>query len=162
MGNEQDMLMHLVSELARLRRAWASLAVSGELSAAQFATMMHIAHGERPWLAAAKAHPFNCGVTLSELATMERHSLPAASKRISQLEEAGLVRREVSSQDRRVTRLYLTDEGLAMLQNEQRRIGERTSSAFDCLGRDKAEMLIRLTGEFADALEQINTGLERM
>lgn len=162
MDGEQDMLMHLVGELARLRKAWAALAVSGELSAAQFATMMHIAHGDSPWMESAKPRPLNSGVTLSELAMMERHSLPAASKRISQLEEAGLVRREVSSQDRRVTRLYLTDEGLALMRREQRRIGKCAANAFDRLGRDKAETLIRLTGEFADALEQINTGLERM
>lgn len=156
MADEQAVLIHLIGELARLRKAWASLAAHGEISESQFATMMHIAHGDRPWLSAEGHRHLNSGVTLSALAQMERHSLPAASKRISQLEEAGLVRREASSEDRRVIRVYLTEEGIALLRREQRSIGERVASAFARLGDEKTQTLIRLTGELADTLEQIN------
>ena len=153
---DQNVVIHLLGELARLRKAWTSLASSSDVSAAQFATMMHIAHGERPWLNASHGKQLNGGVTLSALARMERHSLPAASKRISLLEDAGLVRREVSREDRRITRVYLTDAGMALLRREQNGIGERVTNALNRLGEEKTGAFIRLTGGLADTLEQIN------
>ena len=73
-------LMQLFGELERLRKAWTSLGAHGEVSPAQFGTMMRIAYGCK-LLACRMDEPWNEGITLSELARMERNSLPATSRR---------------------------------------------------------------------------------
>src|SRR3954468_23666588 len=51
------------------------------------------------------------GVTVGDLATEERVSTAAMSKRVSRLERDGLVTRTQSETDRRQVGLTLTDEG---------------------------------------------------
>ena len=152
MSCSQQTLRELFSSMDRFRRSWANLGIAGETSPAQFASMMHIAYGASPWLHT--GDPPNRGVSLSTLARLERHSLPASSRRISQLEESGLVRRESVRGDRRVTRIFLTDAGLAMLKRERQMLGRRVAQGLDCLGEEKALTLISLINELADSLDQ--------
>src|SRR5690606_13362330 len=55
-------------------------------------------------------------LTVSKLA--ERLDVPAAfaSRLVGQLEQRGLVRRESSTKDRRVTHVFATDEGVELLR----------------------------------------------
>lgn len=159
--SDPGLLMQLFGELERLRKAWTTLGAHGEVSPAQFGTMMRIAYGERPF-ACRMGEILNEGVTLSELARMERNSLPAMSRRISQLEEAGFVQRESERGDRRVSRVRLTEAGLEALKRRREEVGRKVHEAFDALGEEKAATLIRLTGELADALEQTNVGANKL
>jgi DNA-binding MarR family transcriptional regulator len=61
------------------------------------------------------------GVTVGELATEERVSTAAMSKRISRLERDGLVARTPSQTDRRCVGLTLTDEGQRTLRRVRSR-----------------------------------------
>jgi DNA-binding MarR family transcriptional regulator len=61
------------------------------------------------------------GVTVGELATEERVSTAAMSKRISRLERDGLVARTQSKADRRCVGLTLTDEGQRTLRRVRSR-----------------------------------------
>ena len=154
-------LMQLFGELERLRKAWTSLGAHGEVSPAQFGTMMRIAYGCK-LLACRMDEPWNEGITLSELARMERNSLPATSRRVSPLEEAGFVQREAERDARRVSRVRLTPAGLEALTRQRDDIGRKVHEAFDLLGEEKTATLIRLTGELADALEQTNLGANKL
>ena len=61
------------------------------------------------------------GVTVGELATDERVSTAAMSKRVSRLERDGLVARTQSEADRRRVGLTLTDEGQRTLRRVRSR-----------------------------------------
>jgi DNA-binding MarR family transcriptional regulator len=61
------------------------------------------------------------GVTVGELATAERVSTAAMSKRVSRLERDGLVARTQSESDRRRIGLTLTDEGQRTLRRVRSR-----------------------------------------
>src|SRR5881227_17645 len=61
------------------------------------------------------------GVTVGELATEERVSTAAMSKRVSRLERDGLVTRTKSEADRRRVGLTLTDEGQRTLRRVRSR-----------------------------------------
>jgi DNA-binding MarR family transcriptional regulator len=61
------------------------------------------------------------GITVGELATDERVSTAAMSKRVSRLERNGLVARTKSEADRRCIGLTLTDEGQRTLRRVRSR-----------------------------------------
>src|ERR1700745_1268838 len=66
----------------------------------------------------------SAGVTVGELASEERVSTAAMSKRVSRLERDGLVERTPSDTDRRCTGLSLSDEG----QRNLRRVRSRRTA----------------------------------
>jgi DNA-binding MarR family transcriptional regulator len=55
-------------------------------------------------------------VTLGQLADLERVQPPSMTRIVAQLEERGLVEREVDADDRRISRLRLEPEALALLE----------------------------------------------
>lgn len=61
------------------------------------------------------------GITVGELATSERVSTAAMSKRVSRLERDGLVARTQSESDRRRVGLTLTDDGQRTLRRVRSR-----------------------------------------
>jgi DNA-binding MarR family transcriptional regulator len=65
-----------------------------------------------------REHP---GLTLGELAELERISAPSLSAHVDRLERAGLLERIRSSEDRRRVGLQLTPEGSRLLRRVRRR-----------------------------------------
>jgi DNA-binding MarR family transcriptional regulator len=59
--------------------------------------------------------------TLSQLASLERVQPPSMTRVVASLEQAGLVRRRVSEDDRRFARVELTTEGRQMIKRIRRR-----------------------------------------
>lgn len=93
-------LRPVLLRLAReLRREIHSLGVTG---------------GQVSLLAQIKANP---GVGVRELAERERISVPAISKFVARLEEAGLLRREEVGGDRRRVGLHVTQAGHRVLRS---------------------------------------------
>ena len=94
------------------------------------------------------------GITVGELATSERVSTAAMSKRVSRLERDGLVARTQSESDRRRVGLTLTDDGQRTLRRVRSRrtawLASRLSSLspaeLDAVGA-AAEPLARLLEE---------------
>ena len=54
------------------------------------------------------------GLLVSELSTFSGNLLPATSRIVARMEDAGLVERRPDAQDRRAVRVYLTDKGKAL------------------------------------------------
>jgi DNA-binding MarR family transcriptional regulator len=59
--------------------------------------------------------------TLSQLASLERVQPPTMTRVVASLEQAGLVRRTVSEDDRRFARVELTPQGRQLIKSIRRR-----------------------------------------
>jgi DNA-binding MarR family transcriptional regulator len=88
------------------------------------------------------------GVTVGDLASDERVSTAAMSKRVSRLERDGLVTRTQSDADRRRVGLTLTDEGQRTLRRVRSRRTAWLASRLDTLSTDE----LAAVGAAVDAL----------
>jgi DNA-binding MarR family transcriptional regulator len=94
------------------------------------------------------------GVTVGELATEERVSTAAMSKRVTRLERDGLVERTQSTKDRRCVGLTLSEEGQRTLRRVRSRRTAWLASRLGMLTRDElaavgaaVEPLLRLLAD---------------
>ena len=81
------------------------------------------------------------GVTVGELASEERVSTAAMSKRVSRLERDGLVARTKSEADRRCVGLTLTEEGQRVLRRVRSRRTAWLASRLGSLSPDELEAI---------------------
>jgi len=94
------------------------------------------------------------GVTVGELATGERVSTAAMSKRISRLERDGLVARTQSEADRRCVGLTLTEEGQRTLRRVRSRRTAWLASRLSALSPDELAAVEAAAGPLAQLLEE--------
>jgi DNA-binding MarR family transcriptional regulator len=97
------------------------------------------------------------GVTVGELATDERVSTAAMSKRISRLERDGLVERTQSETDRRCVGLSLTEDGQRILRRVRSRRTAWLASRLGALSPDE----LAAVGAAADPLSRLLELAER-
>jgi len=83
----------------------------------------------------------SAGVTVGELASEERVSTAAMSKRVSRLERDGLVARTPSESDRRCVGLTLTEEGQRVLRRVRSRRTAWLASRLGSLSPDELEVI---------------------
>lgn len=141
--------VELFRAMDRARRAWCSVTPGDTLNKAQFGTLLLIARH--------RGQENTDPVMLSALAAEMGQSLPAISQRIRALEELGCLERLHCSEDRRVTGVQITDEGLRILELARRRFDQILAQALDRLGPENADTLIELLTELASALEDTAT-----
>jgi DNA-binding MarR family transcriptional regulator len=91
------------------------------------------------------------GVTVGELASEERVSTAAMSKRVSRLERDGLVTRTQSETDRRQVGLSLTEDGQRALRRVRSRRTAWLASRLDTLTADE----LAAVGAAVDALSHL-------
>jgi len=91
------------------------------------------------------------GITVGQLATEERVSTAAMSKRVSRLERDGLVTRTQSEVDRRQVGLTLSDEGQRALRRVRSRRTAWLASRLDTLSPDE----LARVGAAVDALSHL-------
>ena len=96
------------------------------------------------------------GVTVGELASEERVSTAAMSKRISRLERDGLVARTKSEADRRYTGLTLTEDGQRALRRVRSRRTAWLASRLGALTPDE----LAAVGAAAEPLARLLDGKE--
>jgi DNA-binding MarR family transcriptional regulator len=90
-------------------------------------------------------------MSAGELATCEKVQPPSMTKVLANLEERGLVRREVHPNDRRQAIIEITDAGIELLESERR-------SRDAWLGRQ----LSRLTAEERTLLQRVVPILDKL
>ncbi len=95
------------------------------------------------------------GVTLRELTELMGMSMSAASKKISILENKGLLQRENSKMDRRNVYITLTEEGAALCAEEEEKKREWMSEVIRRMGAEDARKLIDLLNHMFDIVEQM-------
>ena len=100
------------------------------------------------WLV--REHP---GLTLGELAELERISAPSLSAHVDRLERAGLLARVRSSEDRRRVGLELTPAGSSLLRRVRRRRTTWLAQRLAALGDRDLEAIDRAIEPLATLLE---------
>ena len=103
------------------------------------------------WLV--REHP---GLTLGELADLERISSPSLSAHVDRLERAGLLTRVRSSDDRRRVGLQLTPEGSSLVRRVRRRRTTWLAQRLAALDDRDVEAIDRAIGPLATLLEDLN------
>ena len=121
-------------------RARGRLAADGDLTLSQF-------HLLEPLLAAEA--PLGVG----ELACAAGVSAPTATRMLSTLERAALVERRTCTQDRRVVRIALTEEGAERMERKRERIQARHEELFRSLEPGERAQAARLLERLAAAIE---------
>jgi len=93
------------------------------------------------------------GLTLGELADLERISPPSLSAHVDRLESAGLLGRVRSSADRRRVGLQLTPEGSRLLRRVRRRRTNWLAQRLTALDERDVEAIDRAIGPLSALLE---------
>lgn len=74
-------------------------------------------------------------------------TMPSVTKLIQELEAAGMVRKQTDAKDKRVTLLYLTDDGMACVQRHVRKLHGAWADALHDVSDEQAEEVIRIMEE---------------
>ena len=132
-----ERLRPVLLRLAReLRRETAALGVTSRQ-----ATLL--------WLV--REHP---GLTLGELAALERISAPSLSGHVDRLERAGLLERVRSTEDRRRVGLELTPAGSRILRRVRARRTTWLTERLGALDADQLEAVDRAVAPLAQLLDE--------
>jgi len=89
---------------------------------------------------------------LAELMFRSKHSV---TKIVDNLEKEGLIVRDFSSKDRRVTRVKVTDAGLEYVKNNLNKGDKRAKQVMDCLDIAEQKTLVALTGKMCHKMTNI-------
>lgn len=87
------------------------------------------------------------GISVSDLSGCLRIKPPTITPSINNLENYGMVERKTDKEDRRVIRVYLTQEGNRLIEYKNDLFLKRTNGLVSYLGAEKSEMLAELIGE---------------
>lgn len=90
----------------------------------------------------------------SEVAKQMGATMPAVSKTVRNLTMKGLIRQIPSKEDRRVTRLQLTEKGEAIVDEHHKNRHEIIRNSLERLGEEKSKQLYALVTELADIMEE--------
>lgn len=94
------------------------------------------------------------GVIVSDLARSLRVSPPAASRTLKNMEEKGLIRREVDKNNRRNTYVYLTEKGMESRDMASKAMEDFTGRVMKRMGDENVEMLISLIQKMTTIMEE--------
>jgi DNA-binding MarR family transcriptional regulator len=89
---------------------------------------------------------------LAELMFRSKHSV---TKIVDTLEKLGLIVRDFSSKDRRVTHIMVTPAGLEYVRNNQCQASRRARVVMDCLSDPEQKDLTGLTRKLSDRMTDI-------
>lgn len=101
------------------------------------------------------SHQSGRGVTLSELIETTGMTMSAASKKVSVLEQKGLVVRTPSEQDKRKICINLTEQGRIMSEEERDKKNAWISEVISRMGVDKANEMLDLLNMMFDIMEDM-------
>ncbi|MEC0170080.1 MarR family winged helix-turn-helix transcriptional regulator [Paenibacillus graminis] len=99
------------------------------------------------------------GVMISKLSELLQISRPTASQMISSMEEKGYTRRVMSTSDRRVIYICLTEKGQAVLQMNLARYSGVLNEIIEKVGRKEIDQLIFLCDRFQEVVNEVKPRL---
>jgi DNA-binding MarR family transcriptional regulator len=91
------------------------------------------------------------GCTMRELAEAAQQLSPTMTGIVDRLLEAGLVRRQIDSQDRRALRVFLTDKGRQLMDALEKKRRIRLTQVVGALEAQERKELIRLLERYTAA-----------
>jgi DNA-binding MarR family transcriptional regulator len=95
------------------------------------------------------------GIAVSTLAQRMDISPSAMTGIIDRLRRTKLIRRRADPRDRRVTRIYLTEEGRTLWGAVDAAVRAYVSATVRRLGRDRVEAFIETMSEFLEAAKEV-------
>ena len=101
-----------------------------------------------------KKHPKPHGVTVSSLAEKNGVTKSHVSQILKVLEARGLIMRKQDQNDRRTTRVFLSEKAVNQLKST-RDHSHITGQALEMMGKEKSETLINLIDELSDTITVI-------
>lgn len=136
---EQEAFVQFQRAASRLMEDVARLLKPAGLRPTQY-NVLRILRGARP-------DALSCGEITDRMITRE----PDLTRLLDRLETAGLVSRCRGEQDRRVVRVTITAEGLAVLKSLDAPMLALHRRQFEPLGERKTAMLTRIASELAES-----------
>lgn len=127
----QEAWLNIVRTASRLTTRFERLFASFGLTGTQY-NVLRILRGE--------GRPLPC----LEIADRLIASVPGITGLVDRLEDAGLVKRERSSEDRRVIYVAITDEALGLLKRIDKPLAELHRQVMSPLGESEQLQLVRL------------------
>ena len=94
------------------------------------------------------------GFTATDICRDYRHDSGALTRVIDQLEVRGLLERRRNDEDRRVVRLYLTEQGRETVESLIPLVVDRLNTALDGFTTSEVSELTRLLGKLITRIEQ--------
>lgn len=95
------------------------------------------------------------GVSASELSSHMNLKPPTINPLLTNLEKVNLIMRKTDPTDRRINRIYLTEEGTQLFKDRKKAICDIFHGLADYLGEEKSNQLVQLMNEvysyFADS-----------
>ena len=137
LSNNPVKLCHEISHLSRAKAR--ETVIDGVMSQ----------HGARlvlSWLA------INDGITQREVVDATHLQPPTVSVILRKMEEEGIVERRQNPEDKRQTKVYLTEYGMSVDRERIAKIKETDKLAFKGLGDEEYEVLMRLLGKMRENL----------
>ncbi|MCH5323649.1 MAG: MarR family transcriptional regulator [Eubacterium sp.] len=101
----------------------------------------------------ALAHSDTKLFSLKELNSYLNYTKPNLSQTVNKLEDKGVVERTVLKNDRRVTYIRLTDQGLQMMNARKQCIVAKMEKVIQRIGEENIDAVINLFEKFTEALE---------
>ncbi len=118
----------------------------GEISHGEFAVMQVIHHFP-------KERPEEKGIGTARLAAEVHSSPPAVSRILNTLEEKGCIVRETDPDNRRRTRIILTEKGEKIRQRGCELSGDYFDRVFDRMGKDRMLQFLSMWKELVEIME---------
>ncbi|HDZ2573171.1 TPA: MarR family transcriptional regulator [Klebsiella pneumoniae] len=91
------------------------------------------------------------GVTMRELSDELMQNFPTLTKIIDKMVLEALVYRLPDEHDRRKVRLYISDKGKSVLEQQNNRVNDHQGKIEDTYGSDEAQMLKEMLEQFLKA-----------
>lgn len=133
------------SEMDHLHMVWARLRPEG-IRRSEMGTLGAVAH---------LSETQNKAVTISMLAKAMKQSVPGISQKVSELENRGYLKRETTTEDRRVVTVELTPQGKTAAEGAVRDFLAQVDKALGQMGQEKSDQLLGLMSELSGAFENV-------
>ena len=94
-------------------------------------------------------------VKTSDLTEQLNISKPAISQMLNVLEEKGLIERKTNSTDRRLTNVWITEEGNQILAKHMQQFMSYVGTVFEKMGQEDSERFVDLLDKFFLCVQEI-------
>lgn len=144
MKEEEDQGRALFQAVQRFLRAAGGIPLGGSLSRMEFFTLSALLHQE-------ETGPMR----VSGLSEALQSAGPGVSRLLGNLERRGLISRTVDPEDRRSTRVSLTDEGRQVCRQTEAVVSAYTRRVLDRMGREEMDRLLVLWDRLSGIMEEV-------
>lgn len=127
--------------LRRARGRAAAREADGELTLSQHNLLLALSHHRR--------------LPVGEVALAAGVAPPTATRMLGHLERCGVVRREPSTEDRRVVTVSLTPRGQELLARKRATVTEKRQALYESMSTAEREQSERLLRRLAELIEQL-------